>query len=383
MSISSTEVSELQSSVAVLAKQGWAALKLGSLQVQVTVQDLGSTSTRDISTDDWQRVAIKYQSEKQALREQLEVLLTDSDAGTQSTVLLEPSEDRELELLRVEANALKQQGSRLPVEVQRELDYAEDLYVLVTQGEDPKRLRAQLKVLASALIQTKARQVAADTAKLANSLSAKLQALEQVKSPYLPRTKLRTCPASANASTDRILFSSPRMSILPQAVTSREEDLQRTVDSLKTRLERYRALDDSLALERGRLQAYAAELQTRKAALERREQNLFQQELAISVKEDQLRYTICRTLVSTEAREYMRERAADLHQERFLLGKERQHLDSQATVLKHKESEVAVLRQVLERRLRMAGNYKTRAQEAEKKLKCAKEQLRSFLLKMP
>jgi hypothetical protein len=55
----------------------------------------------------------------------------------------------------------------------------------------------------------------------------------------------------------------------------------------------------------------------------------------------------------------------------------------QTTLLQRREKEVKELRKVLERRLRKATKDQTCAQETEKKLKTAREQLRSFLLNMP
>ena len=381
MSLSLQEALELQRTATSLLTEGWGLLKLGAMQVQVTVQQSEGGATADLSGEDWQRVVLKYQTEKQVLKETIESLLTDSEAGTQPTICIDASEEVELSRLRQEAMQLRQQGLRLPA-VQHELDYAEDLLVRVAQGEDIKRLRSQLKVLASALVQAKAQQMAASTAKLATSLSAKLQALEQVNSPSKLRLRLSTCPSTARPTRDRGVLTSPRPSPL---VTSRrkEEEEQRIIADLRIRLDRYRSLDDSLALERGRLRAIAQELQVRKSGLDRREQSLFQQEVSVALREDQLRATICRTLLKSEAHEYMRVRANELQQEQFLLDKDRQHLDAQSAQLQRRENEVAELRKVLERRLRKTTRDQTRAEATGKKLQSAREQLRSFLLNMP
>lgn len=360
--------------------EGWGQLRLGAMQVQVTVQQ-SEKGTADLSGEDWQRVVMKYQTEKQVLKETIEGLLTDSEAGTQPTLCVDASEAVELTHLRQEALQLRQQGLRLPA-VQHELDYAEDLLVRVSQGEDVKRLRSQLKVLASALVQAKAQQMAANTAKLATSLSAKLQALEQVNSPSKLRPRLSIRPSTARPGCGRGVLTSPRPDT-QVASRRKDEEIQRVIADLRTRLDRYRSLDDSLALERGRLRAIAQELQMRKSGLDRREQTLFQQEVSVALREDQLRATICRTLLQSEAHEYMRVRANELQQEQFLLDKDRQHLEAQAIQVQRRESEVAELRKVLERRLRKATRDQTRAQETEKKLKAAREQLRSFLLNMP
>lgn len=378
MNFSLQEALELQSSVACLLTQGWSQLKLGAIQVQVTVQQLNSPQSADLSEDNWQRAVMRYHTEKQALKETIEGLLTDSEAGTQPTLCIEVNEEAELARLRQEAALLRKQGQRLPA-VQRELDYAEDLLVRVSQGEDINRLRSQLKVVANALVQAKAQQVAADTAKLATSLSAKLQALEQVSSPSRLHFRLAT---TARPSMVRSALTSPRISTQATSRGKNEEEHQVIAD-LRVRLDRYRSLEDSLAMERAHLRAFAQELQARKSSLDRREQALFQQEVSVSLREDQLRATICRTLLTSEAREYMRVRASELQQEKFLLDKDRQHLETQTTLLQRREKEVKELRKVLERRLRKATKDQTCAQETEKKLKTAREQLRSFLLNMP
>ena len=273
--------------------------------------------------------------------------------------------EESLNTLRTEAASLQAQGTDLNP-VKRELDLVEDLFVCVQNGEEEGGFRNQVEVVKKAFLYAKAQRVVSETEKLTQSIGSSLRVLHtdvsfhKSKANILRRVLERVSPCASSLSRSPDLsFENRRLptTSLPSPCarnTGEVEKWQKKAADLSEKVARFEAAEEEFILEKGQVKGEAQELALKKAAVSRREEELAEREIELTVLEDRLRASLSRVLSKSEAREFLRLKAAELAHERRLLQIKSAEFNDQLACLQAQEVAFAEQKRVFDRRLRKA-----------------------------
>lgn len=144
-------------------------------------------------------------------------------------------------------------------------------------------------------------------------------------------------------------------------------------------MSQYKAKFDRFAIEKEKVKSELRALAMREVALNERENALNQMESTIAIQEDRFREVLSRTLMPSEARQYLKNKAAELTHQGQLLAQERCKLVTEWAALQAKEADVNSKQQHLDRKMRRVVRDQQKLSQSRLEVETLQSEMRTFL----